>query len=153
MRTPSFRSGSQPMGCCWRKGFQRTKMSKGFSPWAMASSCTLSASALRQFERGLARLGATGIHGAALLGDPVAQVGVDQGLQLGAGERVVVQQGRETVFVAVPHMPDEGALLEASHVLLKELVAQPLRQRHAFATGVFQRALPRWPLSIPRQTL
>ena len=31
IRTPSFKSGSHPMGCCWR-GFHRTKISYGFSP-------------------------------------------------------------------------------------------------------------------------
>ena len=81
---------------------------------------------------------ATGLHCPALLGDPVAQVGVDKGLQLGFGERVVDEHGREALFVAVPHMPEEGALLKAGHMLLKELVAQPLRQGHAVATGIAQ---------------
>ena len=52
--------------------------------------------------------------------------------------RWIVHQRREAFLVAVPDVPDEGALLEAGDVLLEELVAQPLRQRQAVATGVAQ---------------
>ena len=42
-----------------------------------------------------------------LAADPVAQVGVDQGLQQLGVELVVVDQGREAVTQAIPDVPDE----------------------------------------------
>jgi hypothetical protein len=63
---------------------------------------------------------------------------VDQALQVLGVEPVVVHQRRETVLQAVPHVPDEGAVVEALGVLLEELVAQPDVQALAGAVGVGQ---------------
>ena len=76
----------------------------------------------RQAQGGIA---ITRIHGAALLGDPIAQVGLGQRLQLGARERMDVQQRRKTFLVPIPHMPDKRPFLETRHVLGKEFVTQP----------------------------
>jgi len=47
--------------------------------------------------------------------DPVAQVGVDQGLQQLGVELVIVDKGGETVAQAIPDVPDERAVcLDAS---------------------------------------
>ena len=46
-------------------------------------------------------------------------------LAVGTGEAMVVHQGVKTVPAAVPHVPDEGPLLEEPAVLLEEPVAQP----------------------------
>jgi hypothetical protein len=60
---------------------------------------------------------------------------------------------KEAVFMAVSYRPDEGAFLETGHVLLKKIVAQPLRERQTVATRMLQKFLPRWPPSIICQTL
>jgi hypothetical protein len=46
---------------------------------------------------------------------------------------------KEAVFMAVSYRPDEGAFLETGHVLLKKIVAQPLRERQTVATRMLQK--------------
>ena len=77
-------------------------------------------------------------HAGLLLAYPVAQVGVDEALQVLGVELVVVHQRGEAVLQAVPHMPDEGAVVEALGVLLEELLAQPDVQALAGAVGIGQ---------------
>lgn len=74
-------------------------------------------------------------HAGFLLANPVTQVGVDEALQLFVVELVVVDQRGKAVFEAVPHMPDEGAVVEALGVLLEEFFAQPHIQALAGAVG------------------
>ena len=71
-----------------------------------------------------------------LLAYPVAQVGVDEALQVLGVELVVIHQRGKAVLETVPHMPDEGAMVEAFGVLLEELVAQPDVQALASAVGI-----------------
>jgi hypothetical protein len=77
-------------------------------------------------------------HAGFLVAYPVAQVGVDEALQVLGVELVVVHQRGEAVLQAVPHVPDEGAVVEALGVLLEELVAQPHVQALAGAVGIGQ---------------
>jgi hypothetical protein len=48
---------------------------------------------------------------------------VDEALQVLGVELVVIDQRAEAVLEAVPHVPDEGAVVEALGVLLEELLA------------------------------
>ena len=63
---------------------------------------------------------------------------MDEALQVLGVQLVVVDQRAKAVFLAVPDMPDEGAMLEALGVLLKELLAQPDSQPLARAVGLRQ---------------
>ena len=58
------------------------------------------------------RAGLAGITSRALVADPGAQIGVDQLVQRGPVQFVVVDQRVEAVFAAVPNVPDERAVLE-----------------------------------------
>ena len=77
-------------------------------------------------------------HTFFLLAYPGAQVGVDEALQVFGVQLVVVDQRGKAVFEAVPHMPDEGAVVEALGVLLEEFFAQPHVQALAGAVGLGQ---------------
>lgn len=87
---------------------------------------------------GQARLGTVDavLHAFFLAADPVAEIGVDQTFEVLVIEPMVIHQGTETVFQAVPDVPDEGAVVEAPGVLLEEFLAQPDVQRFAGAVGV-----------------
>jgi len=78
-------------------------------------------------------------HASLLLANPVAQVGVDEALQLLVVELVVVHQRGKAVLQAVPHVPDEGAVVEALGMLLEELIAKPDVQALAGAFGIGQK--------------
>ncbi len=54
----------------------------------------------------------SGFHLGLALADPVAEVGVDEFLQVLFVEQVVVDQGAEAVFAAIPDMPEEGPVVE-----------------------------------------
>jgi hypothetical protein len=56
-------------------------------------------------------------------------------LQGGVVEFVVIDQGMEAVFAAVPEVPDERALVEQVAVLLEEFVAQPVVEGGFFGAG------------------
>ena len=69
--------------------------------------------------------GNTLAHGILLGVDPAAEVGVDQLFQLGAVERVIVDESREAVFSPVADLPDEGPLAEQLGVLGEEVLPKP----------------------------
>ena len=60
-----------------------------------------------------------------LAANPVAEIGVDQTFEVLVVEPVIIHQDAETVFQAVPEVPDEGTVVEAPGVLLEELLSQP----------------------------
>lgn len=98
---------------------------------------------LQRLRGGQPLRGAVEAAGDARLLDanPVAQVGVDEALQVAGVELVVIDQRAEAVHEAVPHMPDEGAVVEALGVLFEESFAQPYFQTLAGAVSVGQQAV------------
>ena len=54
---------------------------------------------------------------------PVGKIGVDQAFEQAIVKLVVVDEGMESVFAAIPDMPDKGAILEEFDVSGKGLVA------------------------------
>jgi len=71
--------------------------------------------------------GGSGLVGFSIFGlllDPVAQVAVCQ---------LLVDQGVEAVWAAVPEMPNERAVQKEFRVLFKELIAQPVFESLGFA--------------------
>lgn len=96
--------------------------------------------ALQVLGGGQAGLGAVDAipYARLLLANPVAQIGVDEALQVLGVELMVIDQRAEAVLEAVPHVPDEGAVVEALGVLLEELLAQPHFQALTSAVSVGQ---------------
>ena len=75
-----------------------------------------------RFCRGQTDAGAVDAVGqiALLACDPVAQVGVDQRAEQLGVEFVIVDQGGKTIGLAVPDVPDKGALLEELAMLAEK---------------------------------
>ena len=74
------------------------------------------------------------VHCGLLTANPISEVGIGQLFQIGVGELVIVDQRAKPALVAVPDLPDEGAMLEERTVLIEKLVSKPIFQRLGFAS-------------------
>ena len=71
------------------------------------------------------------LHAGFLARYPIAEVRVNQLVQQGMVELVIVHPCAKAVLPSIPQMPDERTLMKASPMLFREAVAQPTL--HAFA--------------------
>ena len=84
------------------------------------------------------RAGFAVVAAGALKADPIAQVCVDEFVEAGGIQFVVVDQSREAVFAAIPDVPEERTVVEQSAVLGKEIIPQPLLEALARRAGCRQ---------------
>lgn len=82
-----------------------------------------------------------GLHVAFAIGNPVAEVGVDEAGERGLVEPVVVHKSGKTALLAVPDVPEERALVEELAMLLEEPVAQPVVDRLAAVAPFLQQVI------------